>query len=53
LLDSDENCFLEGVTIGDISIIATGTVVARDIPSNCLAGGVPAEVKKYYGESEK
>src|SRR5699024_2311625 len=37
---------LKGVTIGDGAIIAAGAVVNRDIPANCLAGGVPAKVLK-------
>jgi acetyltransferase-like isoleucine patch superfamily enzyme len=35
---------LKGVTIGDNSIIAAGSVVDTDIPPNVLAGGVPAKV---------
>ena len=35
---------LKGVTIGDGSVIAAGSVVNRDVPPNCLAGGVPAKV---------
>jgi acetyltransferase-like isoleucine patch superfamily enzyme len=37
---------LKGVTIGDGSIIAAGSLVNRDIPANSLAGGVPAKVLK-------
>jgi len=35
---------LPGVRIGDNSIIAAGSVVTKDIPANCLAGGNPAKV---------
>ena len=35
---------LKGVTIGDNSIIAYGSVVTKSIPSNVIAGGVPAEI---------
>ncbi|MCY1423806.1 Galactoside O-acetyltransferase [compost metagenome] len=35
---------LKGVTIGDNSVIANGSVVNRDIPANVIAGGVPAKV---------
>lgn len=45
------NCFigcrstiLPGVTIGDNCIIGAGSVVNRDIPSNCVAAGVPCKV---------
>lgn len=35
---------LAGVTIGENSIIAAGSVVTRDIPANVVAAGVPAKV---------
>lgn len=35
---------LKGVTIGDNSIIAAGSVVTKDIPANSIAGGVPCKV---------
>ncbi len=35
---------LPGVTIGTNSVIATGSIVTRDIPDNVLAAGVPARV---------
>jgi len=37
---------LKGVTIGDGAIIAAGSVVTHDIPSACLAAGVPARIVK-------
>lgn len=37
---------LKGVTIGEGSIIAAGSVVTRDVPAHCLAAGVPAKVIK-------
>lgn len=33
-----------GVTIGEHSVIAAGSVVTRDVPANTLAGGVPCKV---------
>jgi lipopolysaccharide O-acetyltransferase len=37
---------LKGVTIGENSIIGAGSVVTINIPSNCIAVGVPAKVIK-------
>jgi acetyltransferase-like isoleucine patch superfamily enzyme len=37
---------LKGVTIGDRSIIAAGSVVTKDIPADCIAAGNPARVVK-------
>ena len=49
------NCVivLPGVTIGDNVVIGAGSVVAKDIPSNSVAAGVPAKVIRSleeYGE---
>lgn len=39
------NCtILPGVTIGNNVVIAAGAVVTKDVPSNCVVGGVPAKV---------
>jgi acetyltransferase-like isoleucine patch superfamily enzyme len=38
---------LSGVHIGDGSIIASGAVVAKDVPAYSVVGGVPAKVIKY------
>ena len=35
---------LPGVSIGNNVVIAAGAVVTKDIPDNCVAGGVPAKV---------
>lgn len=35
-----------GVHIGNNVIVAAGAVVTKDLPDNCLAGGVPAKVIK-------
>ena len=47
------NCsVLKGVTIGDNCFIAAGSVVTKDIPSETVAGGVPAReicsIDYYY-----
>ncbi len=33
-----------GVTVGENSVVAAGSVVTRDVPSNTLVGGNPAKV---------
>ena len=41
------NCtILPGVKIGNHSVIAAGAVVTKDVPDNCVAGGVPARIIK-------
>lgn len=42
---------LAGVTIGDGAVIAAGAVVTRDLPPNCIAGGIPARVISERPES--
>lgn len=37
---------IPGVTIGDESVIATGSVVTKDVPPRTLVAGVPAKVVK-------
>jgi len=39
---------LPGVTIGEGSIVASGSVVTKDVPPNVLVGGVPAKVIKEF-----
>ena len=36
----------KGVTIGENSVIGANAVVTKDIPPNCIAGGVPARIIK-------
>lgn len=41
------NCIImPGVSIGEGSVIAAGSVVVKDVPSLCIAGGNPAKVLK-------
>lgn len=37
---------MPGVSIGDHSIVAAGSVVTRNVPSYSIVGGVPAKVIK-------
>jgi acetyltransferase-like isoleucine patch superfamily enzyme len=39
-----------GIKVGDESVIATGSVVTKDVPSRTLVGGVPAKVLKDLNE---
>lgn len=36
-----------GVRIGKRSIVAAGSVVIRDVPSDCMVAGNPAVIKKW------
>ncbi len=38
---------LSGVTVGRGSVLAAGSVVTKDIPPYCVAGGVPAKPIKF------
>lgn len=46
VLIGTRSIILKGVTIGDRSVIAAGSVVTKDIPSDCIAGGNPCKVIK-------
>lgn len=35
-----------GVAIGNSSIVAANSVVTKDIPDYCVAGGIPARIIK-------
>ena len=39
-----------GVTVGENSVIAAGSVVTKDVPPNTFAGGNPAKVIRSIGE---
>lgn len=38
--------FMPGVSIGDHSVIAAGTIVTKSFPSNSVIGGVPSKLIK-------
>ena len=42
-----------GVTIGDNTVIGTGSVVTKDIPANCVAAGNPCRVIREINESDE
>jgi acetyltransferase-like isoleucine patch superfamily enzyme len=37
---------LQGVTIGENSVVAAGSVVSKDVPDNVVVGGTPAKIIK-------
>ncbi|MPY95917.1 MAG: hypothetical protein GEV08_23530, partial [Acidimicrobiia bacterium] len=43
---------MAGVTVGDGAIVGAGSVVTKDLPPNCIAGGIPARVLGWRGGSE-
>lgn len=59
-IDIGENCFLgesvivlPGVTVGENSVIGSGSVVTRSIPDNSVAAGNPAKVIMSTDEYKK
>ena len=42
-----------GITIGDYSVIGSGSVVTRDIPSNVVAAGNPCRIIREISEKDK
>lgn len=44
---------LPGVTIGDNTVIGTGSIVTKDIPSNVIAVGNPCKVIREITEKDK
>lgn len=37
---------MQGVTIGENAIVASGAVVTKDVPDNVIVGGIPAKIIK-------
>jgi acetyltransferase-like isoleucine patch superfamily enzyme len=44
---------LAGITIGDGAVVATGSVVTKDVPPYAIVGGVPAQVIRYRHTEEQ
>ncbi len=42
----DKVAILPGVTIGDNVIVGANSVVTSNIPSDCIAAGIPATIKR-------
>ncbi|MGI0118213.1 Vat family streptogramin A O-acetyltransferase [Zooshikella sp. RANM57] len=42
-----ESTIMPGVTIGNGAIIASKSVVTKDVPDYCIVGGNPAQIIKY------
>jgi acetyltransferase-like isoleucine patch superfamily enzyme len=40
-----------GVTVGENSVVAAGSVVTKDVPPNTLVGGNPARVIRSIGDN--
>jgi acetyltransferase-like isoleucine patch superfamily enzyme len=43
---------LDGVTVGEGSIIGAGCVVTKDVPARSLMVGIPAKKLREVGEEE-
>jgi acetyltransferase-like isoleucine patch superfamily enzyme len=41
---------LPGVTIGENAVVAAGAVVAKDVETNSIVGGIPAKFIKWISE---
>jgi serine O-acetyltransferase len=41
------------LTIGNNVFVASNAVVTKDVPDNCIVGGIPAKVLKYKEQKEQ
>lgn len=44
---------LQGVTVGENSVVAAGAVVSKDVPDNVIVGGIPAKILKAIEQEIK
>lgn len=44
---------IQGLSIGDSTVVGADSVVIRDLPANCTAVGVPAKPVKFHESAEK
>lgn len=44
---------MQGVTLGEGAVVATGAVVTQDVPPYAVVAGVPAKIIKYRFPAEK
>ena len=44
---------LPGVVLGSQSVVAAGSVVTTDVPSNVMVGGCPAKFIRYINNQSK
>lgn len=46
------SCIIGGISIGDNSVIAAGSVVLNDVPANSLVAGNPAKIIKTLANAQ-
>lgn len=53
VLVGTRSIILKGVNIGDRAVIAAGSVVTKDVPPDCIAGGNPCKIiRKQISHNE-
>ncbi len=52
-MDRCASLYPSGVTIGDNTVIAGGSVVTKDIPANVIAAGNPCRVIREITEADR
>ncbi|MDE3203705.1 MAG: acyltransferase [Acidobacteriota bacterium] len=44
---------IKGVTIGNNTVVGANAVVTHDLPSDCVAAGIPARVLRYFDAAKR